>query len=48
VTLIEEDAIPAYKEHILQYERIFGFRPELYVCKPSTGAKIVENRVLKA
>ena len=26
-TLIEEEAIPRYKEHILSYERIFGFRP---------------------
>ena len=45
VTLIEEDAIPAYQEHILQYERIFGFKPEVYVCRPSAGARIVENRV---
>jgi galactokinase len=45
VTLIEEEAIPRYREHILQYERIFGFRPEVYVCKPSAGARIVENRV---
>jgi len=48
VTLIEEDAIPAYREHIVQYERIFGFRPELYICKPSAGARIVENRVQRA
>ena len=48
VTLIEEDAIPAYQEHIVQYERIFGFQPELYICKPSAGARIVENRVQSA
>jgi galactokinase len=48
VTLIEEDAIPLYQEHIVQYERIFGFRPELYVCKPSAGARIVENRMQSA
>jgi galactokinase len=48
VTLIEEDAIPLYQEHIVQYERIFGFRPELYVCKPSAGARIIENRVQSA
>ncbi|HTO21442.1 MAG TPA: galactokinase [Spirochaetia bacterium] len=46
VTLIEEEAIPAYQQHILQYERIFGFKPEVYVCRPSAGARIVENRVL--
>jgi galactokinase len=45
VTLIEEDAVSLYREHIVQYERIFGFRPELYICKPSAGAKIIENRV---
>jgi galactokinase len=45
VTLIEEEAIPLYREHIVQYERIFGFRPELYICKPSAGARIVENRM---
>jgi galactokinase len=48
VTLIEEDAVPRYREHILQYERIFGFRPELYLCKPSAGARIVENRMQRA
>ena len=48
VTLIEEDAIPLYREHIVQYERIFGFRPELYICHPSAGARIVENRVQSA
>jgi galactokinase len=45
VTLIEESAIPAYREHIVPYERIFGFRPEIYICKPSAGARIVEGRV---
>jgi galactokinase len=48
VTLIEEEAIPAYREHIVQYERIFGFRPELYICTPSAGARIVENRVQRS
>jgi len=44
VTLIEEDAIPLYREHIVAYERIFGFRPEIYVSKPSGGARIVDGR----
>ena len=39
---------PAYREHIVQYERIFGFRPELYICKPSAGARIVENRMQRS
>ncbi len=45
VTLIEEEAIPRYREHIAPYERIFGFRPEVYICKPSGGARIVESKV---
>jgi galactokinase len=44
VTLIEEDAIPLYREHIVAYERIFGFRPEIYVSKPSGGARILEGK----
>jgi galactokinase len=44
VTLIEEEAIPLYREHIVAYERIFGFRPEVYVSKPSGGARIVDGK----
>ena len=44
VTLIEEKAIPRYREAILQYERIFGFRPEVYACRPAGGARIMEHR----
>jgi galactokinase len=44
VTLIEEKALPLYKEHIVPYERIFGFRPEIYICKPCGGARVVESR----
>ncbi len=44
VTLIEEDAIPLYREHIVAYERIFGFRPEIYISRPSGGARIVDGR----
>ncbi len=41
VTLIEEKAIPVYKARIEVYERIFGFKPETYVCEPSDGAAII-------
>ena len=44
ITLIDETAIPRYREHILQYERIFGFRPEVYPCRPAGGARILEHR----
>jgi galactokinase len=45
VTLVEEEAIPRYREHITAYERIFGFRPEVYVCRPCGGARLLESRV---
>jgi galactokinase len=44
ITLIDEKAIPRYKEAILQYERIFGFRPEVYTCRPSGGARVLEHK----
>jgi galactokinase len=45
VTLIEEEAIPRYREHIMPYERIFGFRPEIYLCSPCGGARVLETRI---
>jgi galactokinase len=45
VTLIEEEAIPRYREHITAYERIFGFRPEIYLCRPCGGARVLESRI---
>jgi galactokinase len=45
VTLIEEEAIPRYREHIAPYERIFGFRPEVYLCRPCGGAQVLESRI---
>jgi galactokinase len=45
VTLIEEEAIPRYREHIMPYERIFGFRPEVYLCRPCGGARVLESRI---
>ncbi len=41
VTLIQEGAIGAYRAKIDQYERIFGFKPEFYVCEPAGGATVV-------
>ena len=45
VTLLEEEAIPRYREHITPYERIFGFRPEVYLCRPCGGARVLESRI---
>ena len=44
MTLIDEEAIPRFRDAIMQYERIFGFRPEVYPCKPAGGARILEHR----
>lgn len=45
VTLMEEEAVARYREHIMQYERIFGFRPEIYLCRPCSGARVLESRI---
>ncbi|MBI9099318.1 MAG: galactokinase [Spirochaetaceae bacterium] len=41
VSLIENDKIEIYEEHLEEYERIFGFKAEDFICKPSTGVKII-------
>lgn len=41
VTLLEEEAIPRYRARLEAYERIFGFKPELFLCSPAGGAEIV-------
>jgi len=41
ITLIQEDALDTYQEKLEEYERIFGFTAETFVCKPSDGVHIV-------
>ena len=41
VTLIEEKAIPEYKVRLEVYERIFSFKPELFLVYPADGARII-------
>jgi galactokinase len=41
VTLIEEKAIPKYEERLEAYERIFSFKPEVFLVQPADGAKIL-------
>jgi len=43
VTLIEGKAIPVFESRIQQYERIFGFTPEIYISKPADGVKVVSR-----
>jgi galactokinase len=44
VTLIEERAIPQYEERLEAYERIFSFKPEVFLCYPADGARIIFER----
>ena len=41
VTLIEETAIPKYEARLEAYERIFSFKPELFLVHPAAGAQII-------
>jgi len=41
VTLLKESAIDKYTERLEEYERIFGFTAELFICEPSAGVKIL-------
>ncbi len=40
VTLLRDDAIDSYKQAIGQYEKIFGFRPDIYIATPSQGVEV--------
>jgi len=41
VTLIEEKAIPKYEARLEVYERIFSFKPEVFLVHPADGAQII-------
>ncbi|MDC7126879.1 MAG: galactokinase [Spirochaetales bacterium] len=41
VTFIENRALENYKERLQEYEHIFGFVPEIFVCKASDGVEIL-------
>jgi galactokinase len=41
VTLIEEKAIPKYEARLEAYERIFSFKPEVFLVHPAEGAEII-------
>ncbi|TVQ39334.1 MAG: galactokinase [Spirochaetaceae bacterium] len=43
IALVEDGAIDAYYARLDEYERIFGFRPEAFVCRASAGARIEDN-----
>jgi galactokinase len=43
VTLIRKEAIVEYESRLEAYERIFGFKPETFVCRPADGAQIIRG-----
>lgn len=44
VSLIEKDAVEEYRQRLEEYERIFGFHPDIFICEPSGGAKIIFSK----
>jgi galactokinase len=44
VSLIEEDVIDEYRQRLEEYERIFGFHPDIFLCEPSGAAKIIFSK----
>ena len=41
VTLLDSGVLDNYRERLQEYEHIFGFEPEIFICEPSDGVKIV-------
>lgn len=39
ISIIHDTKISLYKEHLEEYEKIFGFRPELIICESSAGVQ---------
>lgn len=40
ITLLKSGALDEYRKRLEEYERIFGFRAEMFVCEASDGVKI--------
>ncbi len=41
ISLIREDSVAEYIKRLDEYERIFGFKPEVFASAPSRGARVV-------
>ena len=41
VTLLRADAVEKYRKRLDEYERIFGFKAEAFVCEPSDGVRLL-------
>ena len=43
IALVEDGAIDAYYSRLDEYERIFGFHPEAFVCRSSAGVRVEDS-----
>jgi galactokinase len=43
-TIGSEKALEEYRRRFEDYERIFGFHPQLYEVRPSPGARLVQGK----
>jgi galactokinase len=46
ISLIREDALDIYQKQLREYDRIFGFSPEIHLCETSSGVGS-KKRILK-
>jgi len=43
INLINANNIPLYDEHLEEYDRIFGFKADHFICTPASGVKYLKN-----
>ena len=43
ISLIKESVIDDYIKRLDEYERIFGFKPETFICTPTNGVSVLFN-----
>jgi len=46
ITLLNPNALDRYRARLEEYERIFGFTAEAFLCEPARGAHIVEKKLV--
>ncbi|HUX20658.1 MAG TPA: galactokinase [Spirochaetia bacterium] len=46
ITLLDRKAVSGYVARLDEYERIFGFTAEAFLCEPAGGAHVVEKKLV--
>ncbi|MDC7232087.1 MAG: galactokinase [Spirochaetales bacterium] len=44
INLINDNNIPLYDEHLEEYDRIFGFKADYFICTPVSGLKALQDK----